>query len=81
MCEGVAGVLAGPSSAEEPSAAGMQPSMERSGSLPPAACLAAARSNFLCIVPNAAIPCASPRALHSQGPHAEHSRRHPSSLD
>lgn len=56
MCKEVTGAHAAPSSAEEPPPAFMQPSVERSISLPPAACLAAARSNFLCIVPITAPP-------------------------
>lgn len=70
VCEKVTGAHAGPSSAEEPPPACVQPLVEHSGSLPPAACLAAARSNFLCIVPTATtIPCASPGAPHSQALH------------
>lgn len=70
VCEKVAGAHAGPSSAEEPPPACVQPLVEHSSSLPPAACLAAARSNFLCIVPTATtIPCASPSAPHSQALH------------
>lgn len=68
MCEEVAGAQAGPSSAEKPPAACLQPWVDRSGSLPPAACLPAARSNFLCIVPTTAfVPCTSHRVPHSTG--------------
>lgn len=56
MCKEVTGAHAAPRSAEEPPPAFVQPSVERSISLPPAACLAAARSNFLCIVPITAPP-------------------------
>lgn len=72
MCREVAGTHAGPSSAEEPSPSFTQPSVERSISLPPAACLAAAGSNFLCIVPITVPPFpAHPtplRAPHCQAP-------------
>lgn len=50
----MAGAQTDPSTAEEPLPACMQTSVERSSSLPPTACLAAARSNFLCTVPTAA---------------------------
>lgn len=70
VCKEVAGAHAGPSSAEEPPPACVQSLVERSSSLPPTAFLPAARSNFMCIVPTAAatIPCAPPRAPHSQVP-------------
>lgn len=73
MCKEVAGSHAVPSSAEEPPPAFVQPSVEHSISLPPAACLAAARSNFLCIVPITVPPFpAHPtplRAPHCQAPY------------
>lgn len=69
VCKEVAGAHAGPSSAEEPPPACVQSSVERSGSLPPAACLPAACSNFLYIVPTAAatVPCASPPCTAQPG--------------
>lgn len=74
MCKEVAGTHTGPSSAEEPPPAFVQPSVERSISLPPAVCLAAARSNFLCIVPITVPPFPAHltplRALHCQAPYA-----------
>lgn len=70
MCKEVPGTHAVPSSAEEPPPAFVQPSVERSISLPPAACLAAARSNFLCIVPITVPPLpAHPTPLHA--PHCQ----------
>lgn len=72
LCKEVAVAHAGPSSPEEPPPACVQPLVKRSGSLPPAACLAAVLSNFLCIVPTTAatVPCTSLRAPHSQAPRA-----------
>lgn len=70
ICKEVPGTHAVPSSAEEPPPAFVQPSVERSISLPPAACLAAARSNFLCIVPITVPPLpAHPTPLHA--PHCQ----------
>lgn len=82
MCKEVTSAHAAPSSAEEPPPAFVQPSVERSISLPPAACLAAARSNFLCIVPITAppFPAHPTPSVHHTARLPMPQRLHPTSL-